>query len=949
MARGRPVLDCRLNIPTMSLRSLDLQRSYTPDNCDSIINRLYVPTLAQAVRYDRTTYTFSMAGLVEAAAGLAGLVNNQGRIRLICDQQMEPKVVRAILDGHANPETELLRRVDPSELVTGEDLQARGDLDLLTWLVKRRQMEIQVAICERIFHPKMATITDAAGDWIALQGSNNESIQGWDLNYESCSVFTSWKELERAQDVQDHFDLLWANRSKHARVIQVPEAYRERLIQAAPRQNPTIPVTPRTPAANEYWNRIAKALRDDPRSTPTTIPIALWPHQERLRAGLVVRPRFRKLIADEVGLGKTIQAGIMMKTRLNADPDRRCLVIAPKAVLNQWQDELRHYLNIDFPILDHPGHREGLVYAGGTTEPSLSQPWEHRHLIVSYQWLRLHADSLPSDSDYWGTVIADEAHHARAETRYLKLLRHVTRCTQDLLLLTATPMQLHEGELYTLLNVLEPNAPQEGLAEFYRDSTPDQSTWLDLRAAYRAVFPEGDTGPLAWVHRDNDMFIRSRTARSSDRLSSAQAMRTRYRRDGLMSRNTRNRLRQYGQHVAKRNVQDIPIAMEPPLRMLYDEIDDLARQVYRDSIDKGALGFVMTVFRTRLSSSLPAYVQTLRTTLDRRHPQSETMDFADARDFENWDEVSLPDAADMRALYQTLQAAAGLSSNQDRKLDQLLTTLTSLRLAGHRRIIIFTRFTDTQSYIARHLPGQVPTFILNGSHTAEMRRETVAQLRSSEDACLLATEAAGESLNLQSCSAVVNYDIPWNPMRLEQRIGRVDRIGQERDEIAIVNLLYEGTVEYDAYRAVRERLDNIEGQVGVYGAIVAAAAASSISKAYRDPTAVSELRETLARLPLEQIPNIDWAAEPRPQPASPCITMADLETPLNDAKLLPDSWNVEARGGSHWRLERPGCPPCTVTTDRESFDYARERLDWWGPGHPAFDTALRQFASNPAT
>ena len=80
----------------MSLRSLDLQRSYTPDNCDNIISRLYVPTLAQAVRYDRTTYTFSMAGLVEAAAGLAGLVNNQGWIRLICDQQMEPKVVRAI-------------------------------------------------------------------------------------------------------------------------------------------------------------------------------------------------------------------------------------------------------------------------------------------------------------------------------------------------------------------------------------------------------------------------------------------------------------------------------------------------------------------------------------------------------------------------------------------------------------------------------------------------------------------------------------------------------------------------------------------------------------------------------------------------------------------------------------------------------------------------------------
>jgi superfamily II DNA or RNA helicase len=933
----------------MSLRALELQRSYTPDNCDSIIGRLYIPTLAQAVGYDRTTYTFSMAGLVEAASGLAGLVNNQGRIRLICDQQMEPDVVRAILDGHADAETELLRRVDPSAWVTGEDLRAQGDLDLLTWLVKRRQMEIQVAICERIFHPKMATITDAAGDWIALNGSNNESLQGWNLNYESCDVFTSWREPERAQDIQHRFDLLWENHSAHARVLPVPDAYRERLIEAAPRRNPTIPVTPRTQTANEYWTRIAKALREDPHSTPATIPIQLWPHQERLRAGLVARTRFRKLIADEVGLGKTIQAGIMLKTRLNADPNRRCLVIAPKAVLGQWQDELRYYLNIDFPVLDRPGHRAGLMYADGATGVSSSQPWEHRHLIVSYQWLRLHADSLPSNPDYWGTVIADEAHHARANTRYLKLLRHISRCTRDLLLLTATPMQLHESELHTLLNVLEPNAPPKGLAEFYRDSTPDQSTWLELRAAYRAVFPEEDRDPLAWVHRDNDMFIRSRIAKVEDRHSSAHAMRARYRREGLMSRNTRTKLRQYGQHVAERRVEDIPIAMEPPLRMLYDEINDLVRKVYRDSIDKGALGFVMTVFRTRLSSSLSAFVRTLQATLDKHRSRSGALDFGDAQDVENWDEVSLPDAADMRALHQALQAATRVSSRQDRKLDRLLAELTKLRLAGHRRIIVFTRFTDTQSYIEQHLPRQVPTFILNGSHTAEARRKTVAELRNSKEACLLATEAAGESLNLQSCSAVVNYDIPWNPMRLEQRIGRVDRIGQTHDEIAVVNLFYEGTVEYDAYRAVRERLADIEGQVGVYGAIVAAAAASRMAKAYRDPAAASGLRETLARLPLEQIPDIDWAAEPQSHSASPVLTMADLERPLQDPELLPDSWNVEARGGSHWRLERPGYPSCIVTTDRDAFAYARERLDWWGPGHPAFDTALGQFAGDPAT
>ena len=157
----------------------------------------------------------------------------------------------------------------------------------------------------------------------------------------------------------------------------MPEAYRERLIQAAPKRNPAIPVIPRTSVANEYWNRIARALQDDPYSTLSTIPITLWLHQKRLHTSLVACRRYRKLIADEVGLGKTIQAGIMMKTRLNADPDRRCLVIAPKAVLNQWQDELKHYLNIDFPVLDRPGHSEGIVYANGTRKPPSSQPWHN--------------------------------------------------------------------------------------------------------------------------------------------------------------------------------------------------------------------------------------------------------------------------------------------------------------------------------------------------------------------------------------------------------------------------------------------------------------------------------------------------------------------------------------------------------------------------------------------
>ena len=790
----------------MPLRQLNIQTDYDPDSCDDMIAEFYSPVLASAVRYDRTTYTFSIEGLVEAASGLAGLINNEGVIRLICDQEMDEATVRAILEGHADPEFELLKLVTPDQLstVSPDDLSARHHLDLLTWLVKRGQMEIKVAIHPRIFHPKLATIADAVGDYVAIQGSINESLGGWQNNYESCDVYCSWKEPYRARRVQERFNLLWENRSRAARVIPVPQAYREHLIKAAPRRKPSAPLSQPALHRTEYWGRIQNALRSNPATTAATIPIALWPHQERLRASLALQPHYRKLIADEVGLGKTIQAGVMLKTRLNQDSSRRCLVIAPKGALRQWQNELNHTMNITFPLLERKGNQLQLAYPDGNTERSLEQPWEHPHLIVSYQWLRNYIDELPRLGKYWGTIVADEAHHARPDTDYLKLLQHLSQQTDDLLLLTATPMQLHESELLSLLQILTPRAPSSGLAQFYRDTMITTDEWLDLRDAYREIFPEVIPGELAYS--DNSMFVRSRIAKEATRTETASAMRSRYRCEGLMSRNTREQLKKYGQPIPNRRVQDIAIPMAAGMRDLYEGIDSLVRNSYSHSINSNALGFTMTVFRTRLSSSPHAYVKTLENLIHRRKLASDAIKLEEMEESEPWDEVELPEATNLSTLRAAV-AAAAKTAKLDQKNDILLNTLEGLKREGHRRIIIYTQFTDTQEYIASRLPKDNPILALNGSHDAGQRQQTITLLRDSDQAILLATEAAGESLNLQYCSAVINYDIPWNPMRIEQRIGRIDRIGQRYEVIDIVNLFYEDTAEHDAYRAVRERLE----------------------------------------------------------------------------------------------------------------------------------------------
>ncbi len=256
-------------------------------------------------------------------------------------------------------------------------------------------------------------------------------------------------------------------------------------------------------------------------------------------------------------------------------------------------------------------------------------------------------------------------------------------------------------------------------------------------------------------------------------------------------------------------------------------------------------------------------------------------------------------------------------------------------------------------------------FVLNGSHTQSERRDILRRMHACDRAVLLATDAAGEGLNLQFCSAIVNYDLPWNPMRLEQRIGRVDRIGQAKPVVAVVNLFHRGTVEYDAYQAIQDRLGNILDYVGPYGAIVAAAASRyirrDIQQAPENPSTRNfrqALGDHLQSLDFQAMPHMDMPERDRTEPETqnpyampfmnqpPLVDMQRLEQALHNPALLPPGWLVTHVGGSHWRVQtKPAAEAFTVTTDRNAYLHALSsdhHLSWWGPGHPLFESARRQ-------
>ena len=188
------------NSTPLSLRQLPLRYVYNRNNCPDLLGDFYIPALRTAVEYDRATYTFNGRTLSVAAAGIAGLVNNGGRMRLVCHHELSPDVVHAIEKGLVSAESavvkslgnRLLTEIDP------DDWESRHHLELLTWLVKEGRLDIKwryLAQREKgiLFHRKGTFITDMHGDMIAFEGSLNESERAWLHNDESFNLFNSWE------------------------------------------------------------------------------------------------------------------------------------------------------------------------------------------------------------------------------------------------------------------------------------------------------------------------------------------------------------------------------------------------------------------------------------------------------------------------------------------------------------------------------------------------------------------------------------------------------------------------------------------------------------------------------------------------------------------------------------------------------------------------------------
>ncbi len=890
-----------------SLRDVEWQISYGP--ADDRLNSFYIPALQRSVQYDRSTGFFSSSSLAVAAAGVAGLITNGGTMRLLVGAQLSREDVDAIARGvslEGIVTDQLLAALDQPV----EDLLRRR-LEILAWMIAHGTLQIKVVlpcdangqpisaeVAQDYYHPKEGIFTDAAGEQIAFSGSINESMTGWQRNYEQFSVYFSW-ETSRPYlaQVVHRFNRVWEDREDNWIAFDIPQAVRDSLLKLVPANAPehdplAPPVVAVGPSADQEVQlrrerQIFQFIRDIPyfpnaqQLGAATCAITPWPHQIRVAQKIIETYPKRYMLCDEVGLGKTIEAGLVLRQLVISGRVKRCLLLVPKSVARQWQEELYEKFVLDVPLYDSGRFRN---YAGEELEwqYDTDNPWDAFDMMIASSQLAKRRDRHEQvvAAHPWDLVLVDEAHHARRRdflqpiyrpNRLLDLLTDPGFQTKSILLMTATPMQVHPLEVWDLLKVLELGgkwgADESNFLHFYLElmKSFEEVDWdyvfemvrdyLDHGGHIDPGFEEQARDALGFVDWNSlqqlpDDPSPSRAIRSLPETARPHILEMARRHTPLrdyMFRNTRDLLREYVQrgllneNVPTRDPQLVWIPMRDEEIRLYLRIEEYISDFYRKyENERKGLGFVMTVYRRRLTSSFYAVRQSLKRRLEFLQGRAEQA--FDDDDLEQADlEQDVTEILDVeqRSLYQEeidyvdsfIRELAQLSTH-DSKTEQLIQDLNTI-FRSRETAIVFTQYTDTMDYLRDKLlqvyGSQVACYsgrggeIWNGIAWVGVTKERIKQtFRKGEDIkILVCTEAASEGLNLQTCGVLVNYDMPWNPMRVEQRIGRIDRIGQVHEEVWIRNYFYEETVEARVYQALAHRINWFEGVVGALQPILA--------------------------------------------------------------------------------------------------------------------------------
>jgi len=851
-----------------------------------LLEELYVPALAAADRYDRSCAYFSSSVLAAAARGFAKLIQHlitmgdnapKPAVRLLVNEQLEPDDVQALTE---TGDTSVLEEALLKRFKTPKDVLEKDRLAMLGWMVKSGMLEVRVGVMRHgsgIMHAKFGIMYDGAGDAVVFNGSGNESAHGLAANYEQLEVSGSWQDGERFDYYKSEFESLWANQHDHVYTVSLPEALKQKLIKFATKEPPAAEPTnamARQKAAM-IWRFIAEAcyLPNGATACDATAMIDLWPHHKHVVEDTAGAWPAGRLLCDEVGMGKTVQAIVTLRRLLAGRGVRRALLLVPAGLMKQWQEELREKGGLVVPRLEG---LNTLVWPNESEKKveSLAEALKQDILLMSRETARTE-NNVPIllAADPWDVVLLDEAHAARrakqVETEFnsgnflLDMLRklQLRQRAKGIILLSATPMQTHPWEPWDLLSVLGEGdrwmADFSTVREFYNAIAKIKVGQCDLdtaTAVAETVLADPEFPPFKGAKLPSTPGELGKSlafAKVAQRPALTAWLRSGSPLARRMHRNTRATLRKYhemgllSRPPAFRKVNDVQFDyLDKAERAVYDAVTRYIDRRFKElEGEKPGKGFVMTIYRRRASSSPQSLLRSLerrrsglmQVANQRAHDTvlmgtdvPEAISFDDVPDGETRISLSLPQnpevaRKELTDVEQLIAQLNGLSSH-DSKRDRFFDYLKQLTDDG-RPALVFTEYVDTLEYLRDNLvdyyQGKLACYsgsggqIFDGADWKHVGKEAITGLlRKGQLQILLCTDAASEGLNLQTASALINYDLPWNPSKVEQRIGRIDRIGQKWAEVLIVNLFLKNSIDERVYGVLRSRCHLFEHFVG---------------------------------------------------------------------------------------------------------------------------------------
>ncbi len=550
----------------------------------------------------------------------------------------------------------------------------------------------------------------------------------------------------------------------------------------------------------------------------------------------------RILVADEVGLGKTIEAIYIWKELLIRENAKRLLIVCPSVLRDKWVQDLKRYFSIDSRICSAADLLRNF-------KDAVSYPkTEHFALIASLEGIRYKEkkgnvdvkksakqelyEFLDEERDFLDLVIVDEAHYLRnSETANHKIVSRLRNNAKNLILLSATPIQTESRNLYNLLNILEPEVFNNEYAfnELLRKSSDYIETANALQTNEAPKVKEQIEKWLDHINRltyesfdeglQNDKALATEISENFSRILENPELRMEYRKR-LMNKVfyapyfTRTRRCETEMEYATRRAVTWNFTMNSTEQEAYDKVTSLIEEKIEKccSDKRGFTSFVLIAKQRQMTSCIYAAIKKWKEQKFGKELEEQLYEDFD----KNWDE---DDKNDFNIDFSNVFSDSFVEQlkKDDSKYNALLEKLKERwREAPNTKMIVFSFFRGTVNYLSERLSSDgVHNIALTGGGNGINKQEVIDSFREDNSVRLLiSTEVLSEGVDLQFCETIVNYDLPWNPMRVEQRIGRIDRIGQKSDVIHIFNIFCSGTVEDRVLSRLYERIDIFKRSIG---------------------------------------------------------------------------------------------------------------------------------------